>query len=303
MSVLINFTLHGTPSSVPGPHTPDWEVLVIRRHLSSRFLALAALLTLVPTAGTRVAGQTSPGAQARVVALSGATILTVTKGTIPERHHRPARRQDRGRRRQRGHAGRRRSDRRDGKFISPGLIDAHSHIANDAINEGGTTVSSMTGMEDVLDPTDVNIYREPGRRPDDIANMLHGSANPIGGKNAVIKLRWGKTSGVKSCSSRARMPGIKFALGENPKDMTQPGAGQHGSAPVSGDAHGRRVRHPRRVHAREGLPEGVAATIEKKKAAGRTRCRRAATCSSSRSSRFSRASGSCTRTATAPTRS
>ncbi|HEY6213055.1 MAG TPA: hypothetical protein VIW45_12260, partial [Vicinamibacterales bacterium] len=45
-----------------------------------------------------------------------------------------------------------------GKFVSPGIIDCHSHIAADSINEGGTTVSSMTGIEDVFDPTDVDVY-------------------------------------------------------------------------------------------------------------------------------------------------
>lgn len=47
-----------------------------------------------------------------------------------------------------------------GRFVSPGIIDAHSHIANNSINEGGTTVSSTTGMHDVLDPTDMNICRD-----------------------------------------------------------------------------------------------------------------------------------------------
>src|SRR6185295_6147223 len=94
---------------------------------------------------------------------------------------------------------------------------AHSHIANDSINEGGTTVSSMTGMEDVLDPTDVNIYRDLAGGVT-TANVLHGSANPIGGKNAVIKLRWGKTRPGELLFDGA-MPGIKFALGENPKDI------------------------------------------------------------------------------------
>ncbi len=101
--------------------------------------------------------------------------------------------------------------------MSPGIIDAHSHIANDAINEGGTTVSSMTGMEDVLDPTDINIYRDLAGGLT-VANVLHGSANPIGGKNQVIKLRWGKTRAEEIVFEGA-MPGIKFALGENPKDM------------------------------------------------------------------------------------
>ena len=53
--------------------------------------------------------------------------------------------------------------------------------------------------------------------------MLHGSANPIGGKNAVIKLRWGKTRADELVFEGA-MPGIKFALGENPKDLPQVGS-------------------------------------------------------------------------------
>ena len=106
-----------------------------------------------------------------------------------------------------------------GRYISPGIIDAHSHIANDDINEGGTTVSSMTGMRDVLDPTDINIYRDLAGGLT-TANILHGSANPIGGKNQVIKLRWGKTR-AQELEFEGAPPGIKFALGENPKDMTQ----------------------------------------------------------------------------------
>jgi imidazolonepropionase-like amidohydrolase len=197
----------------------------MRRHVSIRFVALAAVLALVPTVGARVAGQAQGQAPPRAVALRGATILTVTKGTI-----------------QNGtivlRDGKIAALGADvtipadaevvdasGKFISPGLIDAHSHIANDAINEGGTTVSSMTGMEDVLDPLDINIYRDLAGGLT-TANILHGSANPIGGKNAVIKLRWGKTRAAELLFAGA-MPGIKFALGENPKDMS-PGGGQAG---------------------------------------------------------------------------
>lgn len=101
-----------------------------------------------------------------------------------------------------------------GKWITPGIIDCHSHIAADSINEAGTAVSSMTGIKDVLDPTDINIYRELAGGVT-TANILHGSANPIGGKNAVIKLRWGKSA--KQLLFKGAMPGIKFALGENPK--------------------------------------------------------------------------------------
>jgi imidazolonepropionase-like amidohydrolase len=100
-----------------------------------------------------------------------------------------------------------------GKFVSPGIIDAHSHIANDAINEGSVSVSSMTGMEDVLDPTDINIYRDLAGGTT-TANILHGSANAIGGKTVVIKLRHGKTR-ANDLVFQGALPGIKFALGEN----------------------------------------------------------------------------------------
>src|SRR5204863_1341666 len=100
-----------------------------------------------------------------------------------------------------------------GQFVSPGIIDCHSHIGNDAINEGTVAVSSMTGMGDVLNPTDINIYRDLAGGTT-TANVLHGSANPIGGKTVVIKLRWGKTR-ASDLIFQGALPGIKFALGEN----------------------------------------------------------------------------------------
>ncbi len=101
-----------------------------------------------------------------------------------------------------------------GKWITPGIIDCHAHIALDSVNEGTLSVTSMTGTEDVIDPTSFNIYRDLAGGVT-TANLLHGSANSIGGKNVVIKLRWGKTA--KEMIFRGAMPGIKFALGENPK--------------------------------------------------------------------------------------
>ena len=133
-----------------------------------------------------------------------------------------------------------------GKFISPGIIDCHSHIAADSINEGGTTVSSMTGIEDVFDPTDVDIYRDLAGGVT-TANVLHGSANPIGGKNYVIKLRWGKPR-AEDFAFEGAMPGIKFALGENPKDMRQFASRGRGGPEQPAR---RRACHPGR-HAREG---------------------------------------------------
>ena len=66
-------------------------------------------------------------------------------------------------------------------IVMPGIIDCHSHIAADSINEGGVSVSSMVGIEDVLNPDDPDIYRALAGGVT-TANILHGSANPIGGK-------------------------------------------------------------------------------------------------------------------------
>ncbi len=200
--------------------------MALRTH-TRLMLGSAVALALGVASGAPLLGQSAPrrveGSAARrapgVVAIRGGTILTVTKGTIPNgtivlRDGKIA-------------AVGANVDvpsgaevfDASGKFVSPGIIDAHSHIAADSINEGGTTVSSMTGIEDVLDPTDISIYRDLAGGLT-TANVLHGSANPIGGKNSVIKLRWGKTRAEELLFEGA-MPGIKFALGENPKDMRQ----------------------------------------------------------------------------------
>jgi imidazolonepropionase-like amidohydrolase len=102
-----------------------------------------------------------------------------------------------------------------GQFVMPGIIDPHSHIAiAGGINEGTLAVTSMVAIEDVLDPTDINIYRELAGGVTTTLTM-HGSANPIGGTNAVIKLRWGKDA--KGLLFKGAKPTLKFALGENVK--------------------------------------------------------------------------------------
>jgi len=101
-----------------------------------------------------------------------------------------------------------------GQFVIPGIIDCHSHIAAESINEGSVSVSSMVSMEEVLNPEDIDIYRDLAGGVTS-ANILHGSANSIGGQTLVIKLRWGQPA--SKLPFEGAMPGIKFALGENPK--------------------------------------------------------------------------------------
>src|SRR5438105_3751596 len=110
-----------------------------------------------------------------------------------------------------------------GKYLMPGIIDCHSHIAADSINEGSVSVSSMVGIEDVLNPDDIEVYRALAGGVT-TANVLHGSANSIGGKCSVIKLRWGKDA--HDMLFEGAMPGIKFALGENPKRSGNQNAGR-----------------------------------------------------------------------------
>ena len=152
-----------------------------------------------------------PGA-ARLVAITNATILTASRGTI-----------------QKGTilirdgkiaevganvavpAG---ADVIDasGRFVTPGIIDAHSHAMAEAINEGSRSSTAMVRIEDVLRQDAPSIYRMLAGGVTTI-NVLHGSANTIGGQNAVVKLRWGLP--VDSMLFAGAPPGIKFALGEN----------------------------------------------------------------------------------------
>jgi imidazolonepropionase-like amidohydrolase len=105
-----------------------------------------------------------------------------------------------------------------GQYVMPGIIDCHSHIIAEAINEGTVSVSSMVGIGDVLNPEDIAIYRALAGGVT-TANILHGSANSIGGKCVVVKMRWGKSA--SELLFEGAMPGIKFALGENPKRRGQ----------------------------------------------------------------------------------
>jgi imidazolonepropionase-like amidohydrolase len=99
--------------------------------------------------------------------------------------------------------------------VIPGIIDCHSHIAVDgSVNEGSISVSSIANIAEVLNPDDIDIYRDVAGGVT-VANVLHGSANSIGGQTEVIKLRWGQPA--SKLPFEGALPGIKFALGENPK--------------------------------------------------------------------------------------
>src|SRR5687767_6178571 len=106
-----------------------------------------------------------------------------------------------------------------GKFVMPGIIDAHSHSMLDTINEGTLAVTSMVRTEDVLNPTDVDLYRGLAGGVTTL-NLLHGSANPIGGLNSVVKIKYGRPA--SEFLFPGAMPGIKFALGENVKRSSSP---------------------------------------------------------------------------------
>ena len=102
-----------------------------------------------------------------------------------------------------------------GKHLTAGIIDEHSHIgATRGINEGTQAVTSEVRIADVLNPDDINIYRQLAGGVT-TSQILHGSANPIGGQSQLIKLRWGKSPEEMKFAGADGF--IKFALGENVK--------------------------------------------------------------------------------------
>ncbi|HEY0900068.1 MAG TPA: amidohydrolase family protein, partial [Sphingobacteriaceae bacterium] len=109
-----------------------------------------------------------------------------------------------------------------GKHLTPGIIDEHSHIAmSRGINEGTQVVSAEVRVGDIINSDDVNIYRQLAGGVT-TSQLLHGSANPIGGQSALIKLRWGKSPEAMKFENADGF--IKFALGENVKQSNFQGA-------------------------------------------------------------------------------
>ena len=100
------------------------------------------------------------------------------------------------------------------KHLTSGVIDEHSHIAASSINESGHNSSAEVTIADVINPNDISIYRTLSGGVTTI-QILHGSANPIGGQSAIVKLKWGETAENMLMKDAAKF--IKFALGENVK--------------------------------------------------------------------------------------
>lgn len=101
-----------------------------------------------------------------------------------------------------------------GKHLTAGIIDEHTHIAALTINEGGQNSSAEVRISDVVNPKDISIYRNLAGGVTS-AQILHGSANPIGGQSAIIKLKWGASAQDMLYDNAPKF--IKFALGENVK--------------------------------------------------------------------------------------
>ena len=193
---------------------PDGPAPLRLAELAERYEAVA---------GDSAVPMTGPYRQDDVLALVGGTVLTmagetIENGTVVVRDGRIAA------------VGRRVRPPRNahvidaaGRYVIPGIIDAHSHIAAEGgINEGSLAVTSMVRVADVVDPTDIGIYRALAGGVTTV-NVLHGSANPIGGQNQVLKLRWGQDADGMRFDGAP--PGIKFALGENPKRSRSFGQG------------------------------------------------------------------------------
>ena len=100
-----------------------------------------------------------------------------------------------------------------GKYVMPGIIDAHSHLGGESVNEWTHPVTSEVSMKDDFIPTDIGIYRALAGGVTSI-HLMHGSANVIGGRNETFKLRYGLNQDEMVFEGAPRT--IKFALGENP---------------------------------------------------------------------------------------
>ncbi len=107
-----------------------------------------------------------------------------------------------------------------GEYLTPGIVDEHSHIAvSGSVNECSQSVTAEVRIADVIDPEDIQIYRQLSDGVTAV-HVLHGSCNTIGGQTQLIKMRWGKDAEEVKFANWD--PFIKFALGENVKRSYSP---------------------------------------------------------------------------------
>lgn len=184
------------------------NVKVNTRMNAIRFLAILAVAAMLPLVAQ---AQDDSG----VTLIKNATVITITHGRIEHGSVliRDGKIADVGTDVQ-APAGAKVIDA-SGMYVMPGIVDCHTHIAVDGdVNEGSVNVSSMVNIKDVLNPYDINMYHELAGGVV-IGNVLHGSANPIGGQTIVIKFKYGAPPDELPFPDAP--PGIKFALGENVK--------------------------------------------------------------------------------------
>jgi len=179
-------------------------------------LVLASILSTMPLGVAR--SQTS-AANPTETLIKNATVLTITKGTIENADVLIRAGKIAGVGKNLHASASARVIDGTGKYVMPGIIDCHSHSMLDTINEGTLAVTSMVRTRDVINPTDVDLYRELAGGVTTL-NLLHGSANPIGGLNTVVKIKYGRPA--EEFIFPGAMPGIKFALGENVKRSSTP---------------------------------------------------------------------------------
>ena len=101
-----------------------------------------------------------------------------------------------------------------GKHVTPGMIDPHIHSGVSAVNESGFAIVPEVRMGDVVTHNNIWMYRQVAGGLT-TAHIKHGSANPIGGENVFVKMRWGSLPDDLKLENAPRT--VKFALGENPK--------------------------------------------------------------------------------------
>ena len=103
----------------------------------------------------------------------------------------------------------------NGKHLTSGIVDEHSHIAiSRGVNESGHNSTAEVTIQDVVNSEDINIYRDLAGGVT-TSQLLHGSANPIGGQSAIVKWKWGLSADEMLYKNQPKF--IKFALGENVK--------------------------------------------------------------------------------------